>query len=116
MSAVLRQIVVPLVATYALFLGVVWYWGRHPVPRPNRRDVMTRPSWSRWILELLLTLAGGYLLFLAIVLVFHVAIAGQEGALRSAVTGGSFLAFGVALPAFALLSWAVGRLSREPGR
>ncbi len=51
------------------------------------------------------TAAGGYLFFLAIVLVFHVVIAGQRGALRSAAAGGAFLAFGVVLPAFAVLSW-----------
>jgi hypothetical protein len=55
------------------------------------------------------TVGGGYLVFLAIVVVFHVWIAGQRTALWSAVRGGAFLAFGVAVPVFLLLGWLDGR-------
>ncbi len=59
------------------------------------------------------TVGGGYVAFLAIVLVFHVLIARQAGAFKSAATGGAFLAFGTALPAFTLLSWAHERWRRS---
>ncbi|MGZ4151595.1 MAG: DUF6256 family protein, partial [Actinomycetota bacterium] len=59
------------------------------------------------------TALGGYAVFLAIVLVFHVLIAGQRDAMRYAVAGGALLAFGVAVPVFALLSRLESALRRR---
>lgn len=99
------RVVAPLVSAYALFVGIAASWWRHPAPLPSRSG---RPP-LRYQLVLM---CGGYAAFLTMVLVFHVWIAGQRGALRSAVTGGAFLAFGVALPAFLLLSWIDFQRSR----
>ena len=107
---VLRRIVVPLLATYAVFLGVFWYAIRHPAPRAtgaNRRD---RAPWRELLRYVAFTTAGCYVCFLAIVLVFHVWIAGQRGALASALRGGAFLC-AVAMPVFAL-SVVAGRRAR----
>ena len=99
------RVVVPLVSAYALFVGIAASWWRHPAPLPSRS--------GRPLLRYQLALTcGGYAAFLAIVLVFHVWVAGQRGALLSAVRGGAFLAFGVALPALLLLSWIDSRRSR----
>jgi hypothetical protein len=80
------MIVPPLVTAYAIFIVMVVRAWREPTaraPRMTTRDVV-------W------TTVGGCLVVLAIVAVFHVAIAGQRGALRSAVWSGAFLLLGTA--------------------
>ena len=115
---IIERVIVPVGSAYALFAGIALYAWRHPVPKPRRDDawaVDLRPT-VRYVVN---TAVGGYLGFLAIVLVFHVAIAGQRGALRSAVFGGAFLAFGVASPIFIAGSWvsaAGGRRHPEDPR
>ena len=97
----------PLLVTYAVFLGVFWYAMRHPAPRATRRD---DAPWRELLRYVAFTTVGGYVCFLVIVLVFHVWIAGQRGALASAVRGGAFLC-AVAMPVFAL-SVVAGRRAR----
>jgi hypothetical protein len=99
----LRRIVIPLVATYALFVFMALSTLRRP--NPERTEVRRAAGWSGALRYLAVTVGGGYLFFLLVVLVFHVAIAGQHGALASAVKGGGFLAFVVAAPAFLLSMW-----------
>src|SRR5438128_9761072 len=77
-----RVIVPPLATAYAIFVVMVVRAWRGPTPPP------TRPPTARQIFA---TVAGGYLVFLAIVAVFHVGLAGQHRALLSAATGGGFL-------------------------
>jgi hypothetical protein len=57
------------------------------------------------------TVIGGYLVFLAIVAVFHVALAGEHRALFSAATGGAFLLVG-ASAVYAACGWSVRRIGR----
>jgi hypothetical protein len=95
-----RRIVPPLVTAFVLFLVVLRYAVRHPEPEGG--DVRARigvpwPVFWRW---LAITIVSGYAAFLLIVLVFHVALARDAGAFRSAVAGGAVLAFGVAVPVF----------------
>lgn len=102
----LVRVIAPLLSAEALFLWVVANWLRHPeTQRQPRRPV----SGSGVIRHVMTTVIGGYISFLAIVLVFHVWIAGQREALESAVAGGAFLAFGVAAPVFLLLAWLDAR-------
>jgi hypothetical protein len=102
----LRSVIVPLLATWMVFAGIALYAGRHPVPRPRGN---ARTPARRWLRGVATTVAAGYLTFLAIVLVFHVWIAGQHGSMSSAVSGGAFLAV-CALVAFPVLSWIEARL------
>ncbi len=97
-----RRIVIPLVATYALFVFMALSTLRRP---PAGRTDEAAAGWSGALRHLAGTVVGGYLFFLLVVLVFHVLIAGQRGALASAAAGGGFLAFGVAAPAFLLSLW-----------
>jgi len=94
-----RVIVPPLVTAYAIFVVIVvraWRGPRETQPRrPSPREIV-------W------TVVGGYLVFLAIVAVFHVGLAGQRGALRSAATGGAFLLAGASL-VYAVLLWRLRR-------
>ena len=95
---ILRTVVVPVLAGYALLAAVVVYAWRHP--EAGRR----RPSFEGWGPRLRLiavTVVGGYASFLGIVVVFHVWVVGQRGALRSAIRGGGFLV-GVCAAAFAV--------------
>jgi hypothetical protein len=100
---VLRRIVIPLVATYALFVFMALSTLRRP--STVRADVEPEPGWGSALRYLSATVGGGYLFFLLVVLVFHVAIAGQQGVLAGAARGGAFLAFVVAAPAFLLSMW-----------
>jgi hypothetical protein len=102
---VLRVVLPPLVTAYAIFVATVLAAVRRPVPRPRRGE---RPVPVR---EVLTTAVGGYLAFLAIVLVFHVWIAGDAGALRSAARGGAFLS-AMAVGVAAVWSAVAGRRRR----
>jgi Family of unknown function (DUF6256) len=75
-----------LVAAYALFVGMVLLARRRRMPRPRdggdkRLD----------LLKVIETIVGGYTVFLAIVVVFHVWLAGDGDAFVEALWGGAFL-------------------------
>ncbi|HTG47028.1 MAG TPA: DUF6256 family protein [Actinomycetota bacterium] len=109
-SDIARRIVPPLVTAFVLFCVILRYAVRHPAPA---RDAPPPPDvpWSAFWRYLALTVLSGYAMLLAIVLVFHVALARDPGAFRSAVVGGGFLAFGVAVPMF-VVSEAIERRRR----
>jgi hypothetical protein len=84
---VLRAVVPPLAAGYAVFVAMVLIARRRPVPRPRRQhDPLTAPR-----THAIGTTLGGYIAFLAIVLVFHVWLAEERETFASAVWGGAFL-------------------------
>lgn len=98
------RIVAPLVVAFVLFLGIAANSVRLPAARPVRAT--QRASLGAFALALLRTVAAGYAVFLAIVLVFHVLLAGERAAIANALKKGSLLAFFVVVPAFVALSWA----------
>lgn len=100
---ILRRVVIPLVAAYALFVFMALSTLRAPLI--ERARVKPVGGWRGAIRGLVVTVGGGYLCFLLVVLVFHVLIGGQRGAFASAAVGGGFLAFGVAMPAFVFFLW-----------
>ena len=100
---IFRRIVIPLVTTYALFIVMAVAFLRRP--SFVRGEPPTSEDRAAALRQLVATVAGGYVFFLLIVQVFHVWIAGQQGALKSAVAGGAFLALGVALPLFLVTLW-----------
>ena len=75
-----------LAAAYALFVGMVLLARRRRMPRP--RD-MGEERLDR--LKVIETMVGGYTVFLAIVVVFHVWLAGDGDAFVEALWGGAFL-------------------------
>jgi hypothetical protein len=89
---VLRQVLPPLVTAYAIFVAMVLVARRRPVPRGRTTDGRTDTP----IAAMVRTTVGGYAVFLAIVLVFHVWLAGESDAFIGAVSGGAFLS-GIAL-------------------
>lgn len=101
-----RVIVPPLVTAYAIFVVMVVRAWSGPKERdghaPTTRDIA-------------ITIAGGYLVFLAVVLVFHVALAGQRAAFRSAVWSGVVLLVGAAA-VYAVCLWTGVRIGRVRSR
>jgi hypothetical protein len=105
----LRAIVPPLVTAYAAFVAMVLVARRRPAPRPGRGPRSGATASRAGVVG---TTLGGYVAFLAIVLVFHVWLAGEGDALTSAVWGGAFLS-SVALAAGAISGTIARRTTRR---
>ena len=105
-----RRIVPPLVTTFVVFLVLVRYHVRHADPA---EPAPSHPSMSAFVRYLAVTAASGYAMFLVIVLVFHVWLARDHAAIRSAVVGGVAL-LAIVLPAFVLAEWFAQRRSGSP--
>jgi len=103
-----RRIVPPLVTTFVVFLLLVRYHVRHVEPA---EPAPSHPSMSAFVRYLAETAAAGYGMFLAIVLVFHVWLARDHAALRSALAGGAAL-LAIVVAAFVLAEWFA---RRRPG-
>jgi hypothetical protein len=105
---VLRAVLPPLITAYALFAAMVALAWRRPVARPIARgDGLTRVRLGR----IVRTTVGGYVAFLAIVLIFHVWLAKEPDAFVNALWGGAFL-WGI-LVSVAWGSSLLGRRSRR---
>ena len=101
-----RVIVPPLVTAYAIFIVIAVRAWRGPAA-PSSRTPTTR--------DVVWTIIGGYLVFLAIVAVFHVGLAGQRGALRSAGWGGAVLLLGAGV-VYVSTAWTAARIGRVRSR
>ena len=102
-----RRIVPPLVAAFAVFLAML-----RVATRSGRGEVVrARGSWRDFVRYLAVTAVGGYLVLLAIVLVFHVVLARDHAAFRSAAAGGAAL-LAIVVPVFVLAEWITRRLGR----
>jgi hypothetical protein len=105
---VLRAVLPPLITAYALFAAMVVLAWRRPVARPIARgEGSTRVRLGRVVR----TAVGGYVTFLAIVLIFHVWLAKEPDAFVDALWGGAFLS-GIALSA----AWCTSLLGRRSRR
>jgi Family of unknown function (DUF6256) len=102
-----RRIVPPLVAAFAVFLAMVRALARTPTTAAAPRSAGGRD----FVRYLAVTAVGGYVVFLAIVLVFHVVLARDHGALKSAAWGGAAL-LAIALPVFVVAEWLARRSAR----
>jgi Family of unknown function (DUF6256)/Family of unknown function (DUF6186) len=123
-----RQALVPMAAGYlilmsALALGLrrryrprVTQAGPGQPPGASPAGSRRRSGWAALAWHVIGTVAGGYLLLMAVVVAYYYAIAraGSEF-LESAVTGTALL-IGVAAPVFAAASWLAERLRRQRGR
>jgi hypothetical protein len=105
---VLRAVLPPLITAYALFAAMVVLAWRRPVARPIARgDGSTRVRLGR----IVRTTVGGYVAFLAVVLIFHVWLAKEPDAFVNALWGGAFLC-GILLS----VAWSSSLLGRRSGR
>jgi hypothetical protein len=105
---VLRAVLPPLITAYAIFAAMVVLAWRRPVARPIARgEGSTRPRLGRVVR----TTVGGYVAFLAVVLIFHVWLAKEPDAFVNALWGGAFLS-GITLS----LAWCSSLLGRRSRR
>jgi hypothetical protein len=103
------QAVLPVITAYSLFVVMVLMAKRKPAARPATRSWWLGERRHGLIRHLITTTAGGYGVFLGIVVVFHTWLGSERGAIASALIGGSALAIAV-LGLFAGMS----RLRRRP--
>jgi uncharacterized protein DUF6256 len=102
-----RRIVPPLVAAFAVFVAMLRVASRTTVSVPTADEHRT---WAGFVRYLAATASTGYLVMLAIVLVFHVVLADDHGAFTSAAAGGAAL-LAIALPVF-VVAEALARRGR----
>jgi len=106
---ILRGVVAPIAAAFALCLALLWYASARPVPRmPASRAVRTLADLRTVLRCLAVTAIGGYAALLGIVFVLGVLVVGDRDALLSAAWSSLFL-LAIATPVFIALSWAFGR-------
>ncbi|MGH2723745.1 MAG: DUF6256 family protein [Actinomycetota bacterium] len=103
-------VVAPLGCAYVGFLVMFFVYRRSPKAR--RRASGPAPGWPVLLRHLGSMAAAGYLIFLAIVLVFSFVFADQARAIRQALTEGGFIAF-VGLAGLASLGWVEGQVRRR---
>jgi Family of unknown function (DUF6256)/Family of unknown function (DUF6186) len=102
----IRQVVVPLLCTYAAFVLAMLVRSR-PTSGPSGRPAATeaRPGLWRLARHVAFTLTAGYAAFLLVVVLCYAVVADQTPEfLRAAVSGGAFITFAVALPGLLLFS------------
>ena len=104
----LRAVLPPLIAAYAVFVLMVLRTRRRPVTRPRAAATWLGPRRRGFIRYVAATTAGGYVVFLAIVALFHTWLGEEPDALESAIAEGGLLALAV------VASFAVS--ARLPGR
>jgi hypothetical protein len=122
-----RQALVPMAAGYlilmsALALGLrllcrprATQAGPGQSPGPSPAGSRRRSGWAAQARHVAGTVAGGYLLLMAVVVAYYYAVARVgPGFLDSAVTGTALL-IGLAAPVFAAASWLAERLRRRRG-
>lgn len=89
--SVLEAVVPPLVTAYAVFVAMVLSARRRAVPRPPARVAWLGPHRRGIVGHLAGTAVGGFVVFLAIVGVFHQWLGEERDALGSALVEGSVL-------------------------
>ena len=121
---ILRQVVAPVGGAYGVVLAMLlWYRrdrsaGRAPAGRVQRFDgVRGGQEWLALARYVVGTAAGGYLVFLLIVVAFYFILGGEDRSfVVEAVREGSVLTFAMVVPAFVLISWLYGLRDRRDGR
>jgi Family of unknown function (DUF6256) len=119
----LRHDVIPVLTGYLVFLAIVVSYGLHrragkaPIKRGGGADYAWRPL-ARYLAGVV---AGGYIFFLTVVVLFYFVIGEKSGTFISqALIQGSAFTFGIVLPAFVALTvaeeaWRRLRRRRRPG-
>jgi hypothetical protein len=111
-AEVVRSVIAPVGAAFLTLSAMTLFAARFPSPRPPRSPrVGSGRDLRRFMRAFAVTALGGYVAFLAIIVVFSVGIVGDAGALRSAAWSGAFL-IAVSAPVFA----GVAAMPRRSGR
>jgi hypothetical protein len=116
LAQIVRQVLTPLLATYALVLGMIAMTARRARRgAPEPRSDATASAGLRQVGRIVSLLVAGYAAFFAIVLTYYAVVANESATfLRAAASGGAFITFAVALPGLLLLSAGAALLRRRP--
>jgi len=77
-------------------------------PRPG-------PGWPRLIVHLAVTAAGGYLMLVAVVILYYYGVARAGSRLVDSAFSGCALLLGLSMPVFLAASWLAERSARRRG-
>jgi hypothetical protein len=83
----------------------------YPAPRPGGLSVTGRvkPGWPRLAVHVLATALGGYLVLMAIIIIYYYGVAPSTGNFVPSGFSGNAMLLGLATPVFAALSWLSAR-------
>ena len=73
------------------------------------------PGWTRLIIHLAGTAAGGYLMLVAVVILYYYGVARAGSRLVDSAVSGCALLLGLSMPVFLAASWLAERSARRPG-
>ena len=110
----LRAVLPPLIAAYVIFVLMVLSARRRPVARPRAGAAWLGRRRRGFIRYLAASTAGGYVVFLAIVAIFHAWLGEERDAIESALVEGALLALAV-LALFAVSARLLRDRTRRPG-
>ncbi len=77
--------------------------------RPGRVALRAAPGWPRFAVQVASTALGGYVLLMAVVVLYYYGVARVAGQFLASAFTGSALLLAVSLPLFAAASWLVER-------
>ncbi len=77
--------------------------------RPGRVALRAAPGWPRFAVQVASTALGGYVLLMAVVVLYYYGVARVAGQFLASAFTGSALLLALALPLFAAASWLVQR-------
>jgi hypothetical protein len=116
---IVRHDIIPVASAFLVFVALLVAYhrarrgGRGTQLRVRVTALGPDPGWPHLLRYLAGTMVGGYLFFLAIVVVFYFVLGDEEVSLiTEAVLGGSALALLIVGPAFFLFSWLADSLRR----
>jgi Family of unknown function (DUF6256) len=117
-SHLLRSDLDPILGGYLILMvvlavGLVTQRRRAAAGKPSTRLTGRRDrGWQALIVHVLSDALGGYLVLVAIVLLYYYGVARVGGSFLASAITGSLLLLGVSLPVFMVVSW----LTHRPGR
>jgi Family of unknown function (DUF6256) len=117
---IVRHDIIPVASAFLVFVALLVAYhrsrrgGRGTLPRVRDGVRAADPGWPQLFRYLAGIMAGGFLFFLSIVIVFYFVLGDEDVSLIiEALLGGSGLAFLIVGPAFLLFSWLAERWGRD---
>lgn len=114
-SHLLRSDVDPILGGYIILMvvlaaGLVMQRRRTAAGKPDTRLTGRRDrGWQALIVHVLSDALGGYLLLIAVVVLYYYGVAKVGGSFLASAITGSLLLLGISMPVYAALSWLTQR-------
>lgn len=114
-SHLLRSDLVPILTGYLILMvvlaaGLLAQQRRAAAGKPTTRLTgRWERGWPALILHVLTDALGGYLLLIAIAVLYYYGVAKVGGSFLASAVTGSLLLIGISLPAFLAVSWLIQR-------